>query len=281
MICLTTAALLLASPAAAREVHESAPLAPDGALTVELHCGAVNVAGWDQPRVEVAAGLEARVRALIVDGGERRLRVEVDAPTRGDRNCADLHIKAPRAAELGVTVVAAGVQVIHWDGPAEVAAVTGDLRLRGASPRATLAAVSGDVRVELTSAAEVEVGTVSGDIDVVGLKGGRVEIESVSGDLQVEAASLSRLEASSVSGDLSFAGGLAPDGRVDVELHSGDVTLALTGPLNARLEVETFSGSVRGDYGARDSGGLEVVAGEGRGRVEISTFSGDVKITGR
>ena len=92
---------------------------------------------------------------------------------------------------------------------------------------------------------------------------------------------------------MTFAGALATDGRYEFESHSGDVHLTVPEGTGFEIETESFSGGLRsaipivvgrGDQAGevtvfeQGSRSIEGVAGDGGGRLELSTFSGDMTI---
>ena len=141
--------------------------------------------------------------------------------------------------------------------------------------------VSGDTTLKITSNT-VEVQSVSGDIDLQGGLSGEVQLETVSGNATLAAKRLERLEFSSVSGDARLQAGLAPNGVIEIESLSGGVSVTLARPLDANLDIETFSGSINSAVGTikREEYGpgrtLNAKIGQGTGRIRVESFSGDV-----
>ena len=85
----------------------------------------------------------------------------------------------------------------------------------------------------------------------------------------------------SVSGNLVVGGSVG--GALTLESHGGNVELRLPSGTNAQVQVETFSGGLRSDFGDGGSRGRErrVTIGRGGPTVSITTFSGDVKLLRR
>jgi hypothetical protein len=84
-----------------------------------------------------------------------------------------------------------------------------------------------------------------------------------------------------------------PRGRYELQSHSGDVRVAISGDTGFEIEANSWSGSVRADgfplkltagdeasrRGRRRS--LEGVVGDGSAVLTITTFSGDAVISKR
>ena len=89
----------------------------------------------------------------------------------------------------------------------------------------------------------------------------------------------------SVSGSVEFGGTLAKGGRYELNSHSGDVRVVLSGATGFELEANSFSGSIRsdlplkmqGDVGRRRS--VQGVFGDGSAVLSVTTFSGSVVIS--
>jgi DUF4097 and DUF4098 domain-containing protein YvlB len=130
----------------------------------------------------------------------------------------------------------------------------------------------------------VQVESVSGDVNLHGAITGEVDMESVSGQLELAARKLSRLSVSTVSGDATLSLGLVDGGRIDAESLSGNVTLRLPAGTGAQVEAETFSGSIDSPVGhVHDEehgpgSSLDAKLGNGKGRIRLESFSGDLRI---
>jgi DUF4097 and DUF4098 domain-containing protein YvlB len=90
--------------------------------------------------------------------------------------------------------------------------------------------------------------------------------------------------ADSVSGDIDATFAPAKGARVRVDTMSGRVRLHLPAELVARIHAETFSGSIKSDYGQATKGEhasgshLDVDdAGSGT-RIDAQSFSGNVEL---
>jgi DUF4097 and DUF4098 domain-containing protein YvlB len=102
----------------------------------------------------------------------------------------------------------------------------------------------------------------------------------VSGDIELRKARLERLQATTVSGDVDFAGELRR-GPHRVETNSGDVRVALPRSLALRILVSSFSGKIADGFAdppSQHDGAHRRDLGKGGGTLEISTFSGDVRL---
>jgi DUF4097 and DUF4098 domain-containing protein YvlB len=165
----------------------------------------------------------------------------------------------------------------------EAVSISGGVRVAGTvREHVEASSVSGEVTVS-AAAGEVEANSVSGGVTVASMRG-RAEVHSVSGGIHVTGRELSG-EFQTVSGEVVLTGDLARGADVQVTSHSGDVVLQLARGASAQIDAGTFTGSILSDYpGARvtreSQRKARIVVGDGDARVEVRTFSGDVKLAG-
>lgn len=281
--------VLLAAPglaSAQSALHETRAVAADARIDISNVKGSVTVQGWDRAEVEISGTLGKNAQALKIEGDAAHLRIEVQGPAdkgwfnwRSDTLMGDteLQLKVPRQAALEIDSVSADISLDKVDGASlDVDSVSGKLRLDSGAKKIEIDSVSGTV--ELTaSAADTHVETVSGNIRTRGLSG-KITLETVSGDIDADSNGYSSLEASSVSGSIRLRGTPADEPRFSVNTMSGDVQLQLPEATSAQLEASSFSGRIRSDFGNVDENELKVRLGDGRGKVEVETFSGDIEI---
>ena len=198
---------------------------------------------------------------------------------------SDLVVTVPATAEVEVEVVSADVDVAGVAGRRlSVDSVSGRINAQGKPARAELRSVSGDVEATLQSP-RLKAESVSGDVRVNGTTSGEIALETVSGDIHLEAGTVKQLSMESVSGSVEAqVQTLAPDGRINGETLSGRLTLSLPATTSAAVHISTFSGAIRSDVGkvVREEYGpgasLEARLGEGNGKIELESFSGSVRL---
>lgn len=277
-------------------INQTRPLDATGEVHVENIKGRIVVRTWARPEVRISGTLGKGAEKLQVEGDERSLGIAVKYPnTRGGWNFwgrsddgaepTVLEVTIPQRASLEIESVAADVDVQQMAGARlSVSSVSGGVSVTASSPgEAEVHTVSGDSVLKITTP-RVQVETVSGDVRLQGGLDGEVSMESVSGDLELDAKALSKLTVASVSGDASVRAALRPGARVDAETLSGTLALHLPRSTSARVRVETFSGDIESPSGKihREEHGpgksLDTRLGDGRGEIELESFSGDVRI---
>ena len=130
------------------------------------------------------------------------------------------------------------------------------LRQTGHAEKVTVNTASGDVAVALSDADELKLNTASGKVIADIYQADEVKANTVSGNVVLQFANLpDTLKADSVSG------------KVNLLLPAGSGFTA---------DVESLSGSVRGNLDMKKLGDGEYVYGNGRCRIEVDTVSGNV-----
>lgn len=290
-----TILLLLAGSSTAlagTPIHESRDADATARIDITNVRGSVAVSGWEQNRVEITGTLGQGSKGLRVDGSGSRIDIEVEKPessgwfnwgSNSKMEDSILDIRVPQGAELHIETVSAEVTVTGSSGQLlNVDSVSGKIRLDSNAHELEVGSVSG--RVELSGSGErAHVETVSGDIDSRANRG-RLKLETVSGNIAAATDTYREFSASSVSGDISLRGKPLDDARADAETMSGDIRIDAGSDLSARIEAETFSGRIRSDFGKVEEPehgpgrSLDTSVGDGRARIKIDTFSGDISI---
>jgi DUF4097 and DUF4098 domain-containing protein YvlB len=276
----------------ATTVDRRVPADARGTVTISNVAGRVQVTGWDRAEVQVTGKLGGGVERLDVLQQGTRVEVKVVlprmsmSPSDGD---ADLQVSVPKGSALVVTSVSADVRVDGVLGGQQLRSVSGEIDAQPGQQPTEVKSVSGDVTLRGASrVGRLRISTVSGDLKVERVAGA-LEIVTVSGDVHARLDGMNSLRVRTTSGDIDLAAGMGQGGQFDFESVSGDVKLAATGPGGYAVAAESFSGSVRACFAARvekDSNGppnsrLEATRGDGSGRVQVKTMSGDVQVCDR
>lgn len=287
LLCLSVGQTLAGTPI---QLHHEA--SPNARVTISNVAGKVTVIAWDRNEVQVSGELGDGTKPLAITGSNSDLTVKVEA--RGgsgwldwssDRrmSSSNIELRVPRAAALDVNVVSAPLIIDGLDGGAiEVNTLSGKARINARTPSLTVDSVSGNI--ELAGHADkVDLQTVSGDI-LAPTSGSEVKLQTISGRIQVDGGPWRKLTLSTVSGDVQIAGSVAVDGSLSVDSMSGSVQLALPGTPTGTLHASSFSGDVRSDFGSPKTpehgpgSSLDVTLGAGNGKINVESFSGDLRI---
>ena len=136
---------------------------------------------------------------------------------------------------------------------------------------------SGDLELQVTNAAEeITIKSTSGDIRAMVKRAGEFKINSTSGDIQAVVGAVGKAKIESTSGDVMMKTG----GMEALEIHttSGSVTAYLPQTPGFTANVKSTSGHF--DYQLPlTKQGNAYIAGDGSGKVDIRTTSGNVTIS--
>jgi len=284
---LLTLGVALATPAWARHdkdeggrpVNEHRPLKADARVYVSNVAGLIEVETWDKKELWLTGELGEDVEKLEITGSESSLKIEVKLPRDSHNVEGDTHLKLqlPPGVALEAEGVSADIRVRGLQGPLSAESVSGDVRLVVESAKVKASSVSGDVTLE-APASETRVSSVSGDVNVRGVKG-ELNAETVSGDVHLQARELRKLDVETVSGDLELDLDSARDADISVETLSGEVRLTLPSMPDGEIRLETFSGEITSPWWSAGDGDDEKEYrhdGNGKGRLRLHSFSGDI-----
>ncbi len=286
-LTLSVLGLLLAMPLMAEEVDRTLDAAPDGDVDISNIAGSVTVQGWSRSEVEVTGILGRNVEELIFERDGKNVTIKVKVPKKGGRGIdSDLEVSVPQRSSIDVGTVSADITVSDVLGEQRLHTVSGDVEVEAAASDIDAESVSGDVEVVGDrKETETNASTVSGDVTLFRLSG-EIRAESVSGDVIIDEGSFERAQLETVNGDLVFNAELRKGGRFSAETVNGDVEADFAGVFSAKVDVDTFNGSIRNCFGhkaqrtSKYAPGYELSFSEGSGnsRVEISTMNGSVNI---
>jgi len=279
-------ALAAVAPAAwaGEAIDRTLDMPADGLVKVENVAGKIDFATWDKAQVQVrgeasddvekveitstSRGVEVRVRnkkgQRRIDGTELRLMIPEEASIEADGVSADVKVTGSRGESISLNTVSGDIEVEAHTQRLELQSVSGDIGFDGESPRSSFE-------------------TVSGEIVVVGATG-EVNANTVSGDLSLDTSELKRGRFEAVSGDLTLSMRLADEGRLTCDSMSGDVMLRLPDDQKAEFTAQSFSGSIRTDFGKSTSVSkgpgvvLEHREGDNGAQIRLESFSGDISI---
>ena len=229
-------------------------------------------------------------------GSSRRVRI---SGSEGLDAYADVVVRVPKGADVGVWVGVGEVTVRNVDGTISVDVAAADVTASGVKGRLSMDTGSGDVRVtDVEGTVSVDAG--SGDFTVENVRGDELSVDGGSGNVTGRGVRVRRAVFDLGSGDTRLSDVSADEllvdtgsGNVDLGLvssvrtmtldtGSGDVTLRVPASFGATLEVDTGSGDLDVELPLtvtrRSRTSLIGTIGDGKGRVRVDTGSGDVRI---
>lgn len=233
------------------------------------------------------------------DGDWDGRRVEIRSSGSGLEAYADVRVRVPRNRTIAVHLGAGHATVTNVEGDITVDVSAASVTTRGTRGRLLLDTGSGDVSVT-DAEGEVTLDSGSGEVEVNGVRGEMVRLDTGSGSVRATDVTARVLRIDTGSGRVIVRGVSAPDVSLDtgsgsvevlltsdveqltIDSGSGGITLGVPEALGAMLSVESGSGGVDFDFPVtvtrRSRGRLTGQIGDGRGRIDIETGSGSVRL---
>jgi len=274
---LLIAALMAGVPAAAEQpVDETRPMEIGGSISIQTVAGDIDIRAWDKPEFRLTGELAGDEQHLDIRGDAGNWRIEVEEARgdwrwpwgRGAGGGTYLELSVPASALVSARTVSGELDISGLSGDwLRVTSVSGNMAIETANAEYEIETVSGDTTIR-GDGGRLDAETVSGDIDARGITGHAIA-ETVSGDFNLLATAVNELDMSSVSGDMELAVTPSPDARLQLESHSGTIDLILPADTRFRLDFDSFSGDLENEFGQDNDGAL---------RIEAETFSGTVRI---
>lgn len=226
-------------------------------------------------------------------------RVRIVGAGDGLEASADLRIQLPAGHRASVYLAVGKVAVGNVDGrlsidahsaPVNATGTRGELSIDVGSGPVSVTGARGDLSVDTGSGpvevsrfegTELTVDTGSGDVTASEIKGNGISIDTGSGDIRLSAVSAPEVTVETGSG------GVTADLRTDpttlsVETGSGNIRITAPSTLGAEVDIETSSGEVESDFPLQvtrhSREHLVGTIGDGRGKIQIETGSGDVRL---
>lgn len=260
----------------------------------------VNAGGGRAATVEITRTSRGRTDA---DAKLGLSQVTVDVRQTGNRATVQTRYPDSRRPPYSVSVsyavtAPAGTRVTigSISGDADIKGIHGDLSVNVVSGEVTIAdaarvalakTISGDVTVTgAVTDGTIETGSISGDITLRQVRARRITASVISGSVTAEDVTCDAAQIGTTNGEVTFAGPLARRGRYELKSFSGDVRFRPTGNVGFELEANTFSGRVQIDpplalrNASTSRRAVRGTVGDGSAVVTITTFNGNVRITG-
>ena len=240
--------------------------------------GRIEVKSWKNPEIVVSASQPSNKIGLDMEQADNRIDVtaSIADPSAQESDLTEnIQLTVPEETEL---------QIKSQSGLIYVEQVLGDM---------TLESVGGDVHLKEVSG-YIIVRTTGGTL-VCTLCGGKLKFDSVSGSAQILQPSLTNVTLYTSFGNILFDGDFIRTGIYSMKSGRGLVEVRFSGSDSFDLNAQTASGTVDNraeaflkpdSHGIRHSAskyakGLFGSVGNGLAKVELSSFSGTIRILKR
>ena len=241
--------------------------------------GRIEVKSWKNSEVVVSASQSSDKIGLDMEQADERIEITaniLDPSAQQSDLTENIQLTVPEETEL---------QIKTQTGLIYVEQVIGDMKLES---------VAGDVHLKEVSG-YIIVHTTGGSLVCTQCGGKFLEFNSISGSAQILQPSLSRVDLRTTTGNILFDGDFIRTGIYTMKSGRGLVEVRFSGTDSFDLNAQTSSGTVDNraeaflkpdTHGFRRSAskyakGLFGTVGNGLAKVELSSFSGTVRILKR
>jgi DUF4097 and DUF4098 domain-containing protein YvlB len=277
-VAVVAALVLPAGTAAAQSEIDTTIAVRSGArLSVQNYNGDVVVRGWNRSQIRISAEYDRGRPEIDVTGNAVTIRTR----HRSGHDDVTMEISVPANTPVEINGMSVDVDVVDVCGDVNIGTLSGDINVRCATD-AQVNSVSGDVALA-DIRGRVDANATSGSLEVTNVRG-FASLHAVSGDISMSGMEGAQVEAETVSGEVDYSGRILENGHYRFSSHSGDVTVRVTGTLNASVETETFSGEMLSDWPIEIQGGTVISKnmsfrlGNGSARLRLSSFSGTINL---
>ena len=208
-------------------------------------------------------------------------------------------IQVPHDTEVSASVASGAQTIREVKGPVKVQAASGSIRVEKVDRDAQLSTASGSISATDVGS-EVRVKSASGSVTVANARGnvivdslagtiritrpgGRIEAGTASGAVEIEGAA-NDVKAHAASGRVSVQGNPGSDSYWELKTMSGAVQLGVPSSANLHFSAEAVSGEIRTDVPIvieeQGKHSLRAHMGNGGGRVDVHTVSGEIRVSG-
>ena len=288
-------------------------LTVSGPIRLELNnaSGDVSITGSSDSKVHIHA--DVRASGWGFDSPEKRVNDLLANPPieqRGDvvrigqdmshfRNITiSYQIEVPRKTEVSSDVLSGSQSIRNIAGPVKVNSASGSIDVDHIDRQTQLSTLSGsilanDINDDLranSASGSVVVSDIKGDVRISALSGstqirkpgGRVEATTASGSVDVEDATKD-VRAQAMSGRINVQGDPASNSFWELKTASGSVQLGVPKNASFHLAADAVSGAIRTDIPVvveeQGKHSLRARIGNGGGRVEVHTVSGEIRVS--
>lgn len=268
--------ILAASPAKAERYERHFPVQSKPRVTLRNSNGRIQVKAWNKNEVQVAWTNASGKTTVETEEAGNRVEVETQASEEGisaDDSKTDFEITVPVETELNVRTDSGNVTVDS---------VHGDMTFDTVGANLQLSDVDGYVVVK----------TIDGSL-VCNRCSGKLEANSISGNVQMISPTLDSVRVQTSSGSILFDGSFLSRGIYIMKNFSGTIEVHFTSSdsfdLNASslkgdvINQATFKPDTHGSPHPASKWGHSLFGtmNEGHAKVELSSFSGTIKILKR
>ena len=274
---LTTLATL-ATLALQQQTDTTIPVRAGARLEVSNFGGDITVKTWSRSAVRITADYSSRDR-ITIEATDQVVRVKSQGQ-RGPSRVVEYDITVPTWMGLALSGVYTDISVDGAQGEVTAETVEGSVKVSGGAGTVSLKSVQGDVTLE-KARGRIDLSSVNEGITATAVSGD-IAAETVNGDITLTQIESANTEANTINGDITYDGTIQDGGRYRFATHDGDLRVSVPEKANVAVSVSTFNGDFNPCFPVQLTGKTKhrftFTIGAGSARLELESFSGDIKI---
>ncbi|MGH7524714.1 MAG: hypothetical protein ACREK8_10440 [Gemmatimonadales bacterium] len=275
MKCWIAIALLGAPlPLAAQAVVSHAyRVLPTVSLRIWVPAGSIRVETWERDSIRVQ-GTTAKGTHFFgaSGGGGAKFGVENDDPAIESPAHGDLVVTVPRAAHVWIKMTDGQVVAAGTAGQLDVITVTGSIAIQDAQGVVSVETI--DANTTLTRATgDIRARSGGGRITLADIHG-TLTAATVNGAIELTGSALEDSRLETIGGPIAVRATVAPEALLDLETHSGAITLSLDRKALPVLDLSSRAGIVKNPLGAGSNSGGRIVARSFKGSINVIAATG-------
>lgn len=231
--CLVAATQVPAVAQAQQAVSRGWAINAEGAVKIYGDAGSIRVIGWDRDSVALS-GTVANISNFFSGGDRTGVKMGVEN-NGGPSKPSDLVVRVPARSRVWVRSASANIDITSFSGELDLSTVGGTVHVQSTPTELRAESMNGTLDIT-ASPAYLRLRSATGAIMWSG-SSEDVGIITVSGRVVVNAGSVHRARVESIDGDIRFGAGFAAKSTLEVDTHSGNVTLAIAKGSSATFEV--------------------------------------------
>ena len=274
-------------------------LGATGSLELKTFAGDITVVGGSGRDVQVEivrqsvartdeeakAGLKD-IRVVTEHIGDHAALSVVSATRRPSaRVRVDYTVSVPAGTRVVASTVMGNVSVKGLKGELDVQATSGNITIANAAQVSSARTISGNIALtDAASPGGLALNAVSGNILLERVKTRQLDVDVTTGNVVVKNGAGEQVQIRSLSGSIDYTGPVSRGGRYQLQTHSGELRLLITGGTGFDLQASSFAGEIKADSSLTSKAvgmtpqSLRATVGDGSAHVVAITFSGNVTI---
>lgn len=291
---LASLLLLPALAGAQQKVDIRRAATPDVSVRLSGAFASLRIVAWPVDSIAltgaVGAGNSVQGGPLNFTGPVKGMKFFVEGTSDANVAANRLELRVPRNARVWVKTGSADVDCEGVGGGLDINIIGGSVRVTGKPRELLVEAMDGGITFRgFSDYARLK--TATGNIVLDQAGGEDLSLVTVSGAIQAANGqrTFQRLRMESVTGPITYAGIIPEHADVRVDSHSGAIELRLLKGSGVEVDAATMTGTIenawtsRRPIAGREGRGMELATSSGTGsaRIQVRSFKGNVRLTGK